>query len=241
MKDYPWLKHYEAGVPHTLQPYPDITVLDVLADTLKQRPEHPLAIFQGREVSHREVEEHSNALAAALDAERSEERGQSDVPFPQLPAELYYFLCHLEGGGHRGAAQSAVYAVRIGALHKRCRSTGGNHRLDLLSGSQVLPAAHEAALVIASDVETYAKLPMKREGDSIKLEKGNVWWSDLIDQYKGSPRPAVKVEHIGNRRHPVQRWYDRHSQGRHGQPPFDHHHCYGAHDMVSVSHCRMGG
>jgi long-chain acyl-CoA synthetase len=65
MKEYPWVKHYEAGVPHALQPYPDITVLDVLADTLKQRPEHPLAIFQAREVSHLEVEEHSNALAAA--------------------------------------------------------------------------------------------------------------------------------------------------------------------------------
>ena len=66
MKEYPWVKHYDAGVPHTLQPYPDITVLDVLTDTLKQRPEHPVAIFQAREVSHREVEEHSNALAAAL-------------------------------------------------------------------------------------------------------------------------------------------------------------------------------
>jgi hypothetical protein len=46
MKDYPWLKHYEAGVSHTLQPYPDITVLDVLADTLKQRPEHPRPSFR---------------------------------------------------------------------------------------------------------------------------------------------------------------------------------------------------
>jgi long-chain acyl-CoA synthetase len=66
MQDRPWLKHYDAGVPHTLQPYPAITALDVLIDTLQQRPEHALAIFEGREVSHREVEEHSNVLAAAL-------------------------------------------------------------------------------------------------------------------------------------------------------------------------------
>jgi len=34
MRDYPWLKHYDAGVPHTLQPYLDITVLKDLPKTL---------------------------------------------------------------------------------------------------------------------------------------------------------------------------------------------------------------
>jgi hypothetical protein len=36
MQDYRWFKSYDPGVPHTLQPYPDITVLDVLADAVRQ-------------------------------------------------------------------------------------------------------------------------------------------------------------------------------------------------------------
>jgi hypothetical protein len=30
MDDKSWLKFYEAGLPHTLQPYPECTLLDVV-------------------------------------------------------------------------------------------------------------------------------------------------------------------------------------------------------------------
>lgn len=36
MEQYPWLKHYDKGVPYTLQPYPEFTLLDVVSDTVRQ-------------------------------------------------------------------------------------------------------------------------------------------------------------------------------------------------------------
>ena len=66
MAEYPWFKSYDPGVPHTLEPYPEITLLDVLTDSVQQRPDSPMLIYQGREISYHEVESHSNALATAL-------------------------------------------------------------------------------------------------------------------------------------------------------------------------------
>ena len=193
MKDYPWVKHYEAGVPHTLRPYPDITVLDVLADTLKQRPEYPLAIFQGREVSHREVEEHSNALAAALMASGVKKGDRVICLFLNCPQSFIAFFAIWKTG---------AIVVPLNPLYTPFeleRSINDVGAEVAIIGSTYYQAVKsfqprtKLRLVIASDVETYARLPMKREGDSTKLEKGDVWWSDLIDKHRDSPRPAVKV------------------------------------------------
>ncbi len=193
MKDHPWLKHYEDGVSHTLQPYPDITVLDVLADTLRQMPEHPLVIFQGREVSHREVEEHSNALAAALIADGVRKGDRVTCLFLNCPQSFIAFFAIWKAGAivvplnplytpfelERSISDVGAEVAVIGSTyHQAVKSFQPRTKL---------------RLVIASDIETYAKLPMKKEGDSIKLEKGDVWWTDLIDKYRGSPRPGVKV------------------------------------------------
>ena len=53
MDERPWLKHYEPGLPHTLRPYPECTLLDVMSDTVRQRPEHTALIFKGTRMSYR--------------------------------------------------------------------------------------------------------------------------------------------------------------------------------------------
>jgi len=193
MKQYPWVKHYEAGVPHTLQPYPEITVLDVLADTLKQRPEHPLAIFQGREVSHQEVEEHSNALAAALVANGVKRGDRVACLFLNCPQSFIAFFAIWKAG---------AIVVPLNPLYTPFELEHSINDVGAevaIIGSTYYQAVKsfqprtKLRLVVASDVETYARLPMKREGDSIKLEKGDAWWTALLDQYGGSPLPGVKV------------------------------------------------
>ena len=39
MDHKPWLNQYDAGVPHTLQPYPAGTLLDVVSETARRRPD----------------------------------------------------------------------------------------------------------------------------------------------------------------------------------------------------------
>jgi acyl-CoA synthetase (AMP-forming)/AMP-acid ligase II len=49
-------------------------------------------------------------------------------------------------------------------------------------------------LVIASDLDTYAKSPTEKEGDSVRLENGDGWCSDPIEKYIVSLHTAVNVD-----------------------------------------------
>ena len=51
MGDYTWFKSYDEGVPRTLEPYPDITLFDVIADSTKQRPDSMMMWFKGNSIS----------------------------------------------------------------------------------------------------------------------------------------------------------------------------------------------
>ena len=193
MKNYPWLKHYDPGVPHSLQPYPEITALDVLADCLKQRPGHPLAIFRNRQVSYREVEDHSNVLAAALIARGVKKGDRVTCLFLNCPQSFIGFFAIWKAGG---------IVVPLNPLYTPFeleRSINDVEAEVAIVGSTYYEAVKsfqprtKLRLVIASDIDTYARSPMKKEGDSVKLEKRDAWWSDLIDKYRNSPRPAVKV------------------------------------------------
>lgn len=194
MQDYPWFKNYDPGVPHVLEPYPDITVLDVLADSLKQRPEHPVAIFEGREVSLREVEEHSNALAAALIAGGVKKGDRVISLFLNCPQSFIAFFGIWKAGGivvplnpyytpfelERSINDVDAEVAIVGSTYYETVKSFQPHT--------------KLRLVIVSDLDTYSKSPSKKEGDSVKLEKGDAWWSNLIDRYTGAPRPDVKVD-----------------------------------------------
>jgi long-chain acyl-CoA synthetase len=45
MHERPWFKSYDPLLPHTLEPYPDRTLLEVLSETVQQRPDHLTLIF----------------------------------------------------------------------------------------------------------------------------------------------------------------------------------------------------
>jgi long-chain acyl-CoA synthetase len=66
MNTKPWLKYYDKGVPHTLRPYPGCTLLDIVSDTVRQKPEHPAMLFKGASISYSELDRFSNALGTAL-------------------------------------------------------------------------------------------------------------------------------------------------------------------------------
>jgi long-chain acyl-CoA synthetase len=68
MNETPWLGHYDPGVPATLAPYPDRTLLDFVADAARARPDHPALLFKGARMSYATLERVSNACAAALAA-----------------------------------------------------------------------------------------------------------------------------------------------------------------------------
>src|SRR5262249_22811232 len=63
-----WLSHYDDGVPATLAPYPQRTLLDELADAAREDPARPAFLFKGAALTYAEFDRSSDACAAALAA-----------------------------------------------------------------------------------------------------------------------------------------------------------------------------
>jgi long-chain acyl-CoA synthetase len=64
----PWLAHYDSGVPATLAPYPNRTLIDYVADAARARPRSPALLFKGATISYAELDRLSDACASAFAA-----------------------------------------------------------------------------------------------------------------------------------------------------------------------------
>src|SRR5581483_7342490 len=64
----PWLTHYDAGVPATLEPYPAKTLVDYLGEFARTKPNAPALLFKGATVSYGQLDKLSDAFASALAA-----------------------------------------------------------------------------------------------------------------------------------------------------------------------------
>ncbi len=62
----PWLAHYDHGVPATLAPYPDKTLVDYLADAARESARDPAIQFKGTTLSFADLDRLSDACASAL-------------------------------------------------------------------------------------------------------------------------------------------------------------------------------
>lgn len=193
MKEYPWFKHYDTGVPWTLQPYPMMTPLDVFDDSLRQRPDYPMLIFRGREVSYKEVEQHSNALAAAFVAHGIKKGDRIVSLFTNCPQSIIAFLAIWKAGAI-AVPLNPLYTPfelehSIDSVEPEMAIVGS----DWYSTFKSLQLRTKPQWVIVSDLDTYATRSIKREGESVRLEKGDVWWSDIVAKYDGGVCPAVNV------------------------------------------------
>ena len=194
MKDYPWFKSYDPNVPHTLEPYPNITVMDQLAEYTKQRPDFPMAIFMKRELSYQELEDQSNALAHALIDMGVKKGDRVVVLFLNSPQVFVGYFAIWKAGAivtpmnplyTPFELEHAVQIVdaEVAIVHSLWYST--------IKGFQPKTKLRK---VIATDLDAYAVKPIKKEAEGgTKLEEGDVWLSDLIEKNKGKGRPAVKV------------------------------------------------
>jgi long-chain acyl-CoA synthetase len=88
MTSAPWHRHYDAGVPTSLAPYPEKTLLDYVADGVRRAPEAPALLFQGTRVSRAELDRLSDRFAAALAGLGIERGDRVGLLLPNCPQFL---------------------------------------------------------------------------------------------------------------------------------------------------------
>jgi long-chain acyl-CoA synthetase len=200
MEEKPWFKSYDPGLPHTLEPYPDATLLDVLADTVRQRPEHTALIFKGARISYTELEGASNAFAAALVAlgVKKGERVALVVPnSPQAilaqigtwkacaivaPLNALYTERELETSLNEIGAETVVVLTPFYAKIKAVQPRTRVRRVIATNIKEYLPPATRLLFTLALE---------KKEGHRVTLQAGDYWLGELLRQHRDSPQPEV--------------------------------------------------
>ncbi len=81
----PWIAQYDAGVPATLEPYPQRTLLEFLDDAVAARPHAPALLFKGSAVSWGRLAAESDACASALAALGVRAKDRVAILLPNCP------------------------------------------------------------------------------------------------------------------------------------------------------------
>jgi len=197
-----WFKQYDKGVPHSLQPYPERTLLDEVTDTARQRPDHPALLFKGASLSYGELERLSDAFAAALVAQGVTKGDRVALLLPNCPQFVI---------GQLGAWKAGAIAVPLNPLYTEHELSellaycGAETAVVLTPFYQKVKAVQpQTSLrrVIATNIKEYLPAPLrvlftavkeKKEGHRITLQAGDLWLGDLLRKYANAPRPQISI------------------------------------------------
>ena len=197
-----WLEGYDEGVPTTLEPYPDRTLLDYLAESARKWPDRPFLLFKGAKITYGRLEKESDALAAALVAIGVKPDDRVALCLPNCPQFLIAEFAAWKAGAI-ACPFNPTYSDR--EMGEALRATGAetlivlNRFYDKVKGIQ---QGTSLKRIVATNIKEYLPpllriaytfLKEEKEGDRITLEGGDYRFTDLLRRARRAPRPAVSV------------------------------------------------
>jgi long-chain acyl-CoA synthetase len=190
----PWLAHYDAGVPPTLAPYPNRTLVDYLADAARECPQQAALLFKGATVTYGELDRLSDACAAAfrsLGVRRNDRVGLLLPNCPQFmiaefaawklgaivaPLNPIYTDQEIEGPLRENGVETIVTLTRFYDRVKRVQPRTPLTRIIATNIKEYFPPLLRLLFTIARE---------KREGDRVTLAPGDHDLSRLIAAHRG--------------------------------------------------------
>lgn len=197
-----WLKGYDEGVPTTLRPYPDRTLLDYLSDSARTWPDRSALLFKGSRISYRQLEEESDSLAAALVATGVKPGERVALCLPNCPQFMIAEFAAWKAGAivspfnptyseremgealRTTGAETLIVLNRFYEKVKGIQSTTSLKRIVTTNIKEYLPPLVRIA---------YTFLKEKKEGDRISLRAGDYRFADLLRGFRRARRPDVRV------------------------------------------------
>lgn len=203
MSNKPWLAHYDKGVPQTID-YPKAPLFHFLEEAARKYPDRACTIFKGAVISYREMNEQSNAMAAALVEMGVKKGDRVGIFMPNLPQFVAAFFGILKAGGVV-VAVNPTYPVeevltpvndagievmftltRFYNTLKEVRKKSGLKKIIVSNLKEALPPVTRVL---------YTLLREQKGGDRLhELESSDVWMQDLLKKHAGSPRPHIDIQ-----------------------------------------------
>jgi long-chain acyl-CoA synthetase len=197
-----WLKSYDEGVPHSLQPYPEMTLVDYVDKAARENPAADMLIFKKRHMSYAEVNKLSDEFAAALHGLGIKKGDRVALVMPNCPQAI---ICRW-GAWKVGAILVHLNPVYTEAEMEHALTDCGAETAVVLTpfyqGIKKLQSRTRVKTIIATNIKEYLPsllrvlftlLKEKKEGHLVKIEKDDLWLQDLLKKHGGANRPDVVV------------------------------------------------
>ncbi|MBN8580566.1 MAG: long-chain fatty acid--CoA ligase [Anaerolineae bacterium] len=203
MSNKPWLAHYDKGVPQTID-YPKAPLFHFLEEAARKYPDRACTIFKGAVISYREMNEQSNAMAAALVEMGVKKGDRVGIFMPNLPQFVAAFFGILKAGGVV-VAVNPTYPVEevltpvndagievmftLTRFYNTLKEVRNKSNLKKIIVSNLKEALPPVTRVL------YTLLREKKGGDRLhELESSDVWMQDLLKKHAGSPKPSIDIQ-----------------------------------------------
>jgi long-chain acyl-CoA synthetase len=198
----PWLANYDPDVPHSLAPYPDKTLLDYLTPLAREHGDKTALLFKGATMTYGELEQQSDAFAAALVARGVQHGDRVALLLPNCPQ---FFIAEF-GAWKAGAIVvplNPIYTER--ELEATLVNTGATMVIALTPfyrRIKNLQPRTQVRLVVATSIKEYLPpllrllftiFKEKKDGHRITVADGDAWFQSLLTEHRASGRPAIDV------------------------------------------------
>lgn len=202
MPDYPWFKSYDQGVPRTLAPYPRQTLLDVVADTARQRPQHTAVIFKGARLSYTQLETLSDAFASAIVAEGVKKGDRVALLLPNCPQAIIAQLGAWKAGAISVGINPLYTAHELTHALSECGAETAVVLTPFYEKMKSLQPQTRLRRIVATNIKEYLSpvlrflftlVKEKKEGHRVALQPGDLWFGSLLKKHRDRGRPQVLV------------------------------------------------
>jgi long-chain acyl-CoA synthetase len=185
----PWLAHYDPGVPATLAPYSNRTLVDYVADAARHQPGNPALLFKGAKVTYGELDRLSDACAAAfaaLGVKRGDRVGLLLPNCPQFfiaqfgawkigaivaPLNPIYTEHELEGPLRDHGVETVVTLTRFYRTVKKVQPRTGVRRVIATNIKEYFPPLLRVLFTLLRE---------RKDGDRIRLTPGDHDFAHLL-------------------------------------------------------------
>ncbi|RMG71663.1 MAG: hypothetical protein D6711_14845 [Chloroflexi bacterium] len=210
--DKPWLKHYDEGVPASLEPYSEITIPDFLRRSAEKFPKRPALVMDAklpyigrvkRSVSYRQLDRLSDAMAVALINLGLHKGDHVALVMPNCTAFVIAYYGVLKAGGVVVAVNPEYPPLKMQKQLKECDAVMMvTLSLYYKTIKEIQPETKLRNIIVTNIKEYLPRIARilftmtteKRDGHAIeKLPPGDYRLQDLLKRYRGK-KPDVEVK-----------------------------------------------
>jgi long-chain acyl-CoA synthetase len=203
MESKRWLQHYDDGVPHSLLPYPQKTLLDVVSETARERPDQPALLFKGAMMPYGELERLSDHFASAL-VQLGVKKGDRVALLLPNTSQLVLGMLGAWKAGGVAVPMNPLYTEReLEFALQECSAETVLVMTRFYGKIKSVQLQTQVRNVIATNIKEYLPpalrflftlLKERKEGDRVTIQAGDLSLPDLLKKHAADSRPSIRVK-----------------------------------------------